>query len=271
MLLKDKVVIITGATSGIGLSCAEKCAMEGAKLVITGRNRDRMNKIQAKLTELGAEHLGMILDSGIEEDNRKLIDETIKKFGKIDILINNAGISMRALFQDLDLRVFRRIMDTNFYGTVYATKFALPYILESKGVIVGISSINGHRGTPARTAYSASKYAMEGFFEALRTEIMYKDVHVLVVSPGFTQSNIRNQALDKDGKPQGESPRDESKMMTSQEVAEAIFKGIFRKKRDIFLTPSGKAMVFFNKWIPRIMDYVTYNVLAKEKDSPLKQ
>jgi short-subunit dehydrogenase len=175
---------------------------------------------------------------------------------------------MRALFQDLDLEVFRKVMDTNFWGTVYATKYCLPAILASKGSIIGISSINGYRGTPARTAYTASKYAMNGFFESLRTEVMKKGVHVLVVAPGFTTSNIRNTALTATGASQGESPRDESKMMSSEEVAAHILRATWKRKRDLVLTTQGKLAVFLNKWIPGILDGIVYNQMAKEKDSP---
>ena len=270
MLLKDKVVVITGATSGIGRGCAEVFGREGAKVVITGRDLRRMEEVKKALDLQGTEYLGLIMDAGREEDNKRMVEETMDKFGRIDILINNAGISMRALFADLGMDVFRKVMDTNFYGAVYATKYALPHILRSKGAIIGISSINGHRATPARSAYSASKYALEGFFESLRTEVMKQGVHVLVVSPGFTGTNIRNEALDKDGKPQGESPRDEGKMMAPEEVARAILRGVLKKKRDMVLTPFGKLVVFLNKWVPGWMDVMTYREMAKEKDSPFK-
>jgi len=268
--MQNKVVIITGATSGIGRSCAELFGKAGAKVVFTGRNEKRMEEVKATLKALGVDFMGYIMDVSNEEENKRLVDKTIERYGKIDILINNAGISMRALFQDLDMNVFRKVMDINFYGTVYLTKYALPYILESKGSIVGVSSINGHRGTPARTAYTASKFAMEGFFESLRTEVMKKGVHVLVISPGFTGTNIRNAALNEKGMPQGESPRDEKKMMTPEQAARAILKGIQKKKRDIVLTTQGKLVVFLNKWIPKIMDKIVYNHMAKEKDSPFK-
>ncbi len=270
MLLKDKVVIVTGATSGIGRGCAEVFGKEGAKVVITGRNAQRMEEVKKALDLQGTEYLGLIMDAGLEADNRRMVEETIKKFGRIDILINNAGISMRAMFGDLGLDVFRKVMDINFYGTVYATRYSLPHILESRGVIVGVSSINGHRATPARSAYSASKFAMEGFFESLRTELMNRGVHILVVSPGFTGTNIRKKALDKDGKPQGKSPREEGKMMTPEQVARAILKGIIKKKRDMVLTPFGKLVVFMNKWFPGWMDKMAYKEMAKEIGSPFK-
>ena len=177
---------------------------------------------------------------------------------------------MRSLFEDLDLAVFKKVMDVNFYGTVYATKYALPHILSKRGSIVGISSINGHRATPARSAYSASKFAMEGFLESLRTEVMYRGVHVLSACPGFTATNIRNNALTSDGKLQRESPRDEGKMMTAQEAADQIYKAVVSRKRDLVLTAQGKLAVFLNKWMPGRMDKIVYNVMAKEPDSPLK-
>lgn len=270
MKFKDKVVIITGATSGIGEACAVSFGKQGAKVVITGRNKEKLDLSSNRLKGLGIEVLAILADAASETDNKLIAEKTRSVFGRIDILINNAGISMRALFQDVDLEVFRKVMDTNFWGTVYTTKFCLPAILESKGSIIGISSINGYRGTPARTAYTASKYAMNGFFESLRTEVMNQGVHVMVVAPGFTASNIRNSALTAHGEVQGESPRDEAKMMTSEQVAEEILKATVKRKRDLVLTTQGKLAVFFNKWAPKFMDGVVYREMSKEKDSPLK-
>ncbi|SEF44792.1 SDR family oxidoreductase [Algoriphagus boritolerans] len=270
MKFKDKVVIVTGATSGIGEACAVIFGKQGAKVVITGRNKEKLDLSSNRLKSLGIEVLAILADATSEADNKLIAEKTLSVFGRIDILINNAGISMRALFQELDLEVFRKVMDTNFWGTVYATKFCLPAILESKGSIIGISSINGYRGTPARTAYTASKYAMNGFFESLRTEVMNQGVHVMVVAPGFTASNIRNSALTAHGEIQGESPRDEAKMMTAEQVAEEILNATLKRKRDMVLTTQGKLAVFLNKWIPGYMDGLVYREMAKEKDSPLK-
>jgi len=268
--LKDKVVIITGATSGIGEACAMVFGRNGAKIVITGRNQQKLDHTLGQLKSQNIDALAILADAAKESDIQQMAEKTISHFGKIDVLINNAGISMRALFQDLDLDVFKQVMDTNFYGTVYATKYCLPEILKNKGSIVGISSINGFRGTPARTAYSASKYAMNGFLEALRTEVMNKGVHILVASPGFTASNIRNGALTAHGKSQGESPRDESKMMSPESVAKAILKSTLKRKRDLILTTQGKMAVFLNKWLPSMMDGIVYKEMANEHDSPLK-
>ena len=270
MRLKNKVVIITGATSGIGEACALVFGNEGAKVVITGRSPEKLELAAKKLQDAGIEVFPVLADAGSEADNKRMAEDVIREFGQIDILINNAGISMRALFQDIDLQVFKKVMNTNFWGTVYATKYCLPAILESKGSIIGISSVNGYRGTPARTAYTASKYAMNGFFESLRTEVMKKGVHVLVACPGFTSSNIRNNALKADGTVQGESPRDENQMMSPNRVAESILAATLKRKRDLVLTLQGKLLVFLNKWLPSFMDGVVYRQMAKEKDSPFK-
>jgi dehydrogenase/reductase SDR family member 7B len=268
--MKDKVVIITGASSGIGKACAGEFGRRGARIVITGRNSASLLETSAYLRAAGIDNLPIVADAGVEEDARRMAEETIKHYGRIDILINNAGISMRALFADLELQVFKKVMDINFYGTVYATKYCLPHILAAKGSVIGISSINGYRGTPARTAYTASKYAMQGFLESLRTEVMKQGVHVLVACPGFTESNIRNAALTANGQPQGKSPREEGKLMSAEEVARHIYKATVGRKRDLILTTQGKMAVFFNKWIPGIMDNVVHKVMAKEKDSPFK-
>jgi len=268
--MKNKVVIITGASSGIGKALAFELGQAGAKIVITGRNSSRLAPVAEQLAQKGIDHLVVKADASQEKDNEQMVQQTIDKYGQVDVLINNAGISMRALFEDLQLDTFKQVMDINFMGTVYATKYALPHILATKGSIVGISSINGHRGTPARTAYTASKHAMNGFFEALRTEVMHRGVNVLVVSPGFTESNIRKNALTANGASQGESPRNESQMMSAEAVAGAVHQAIVKKKRLIVLTRLGKLAVWLNKWAPGFMDGRVYQEMAKEPDSPFK-
>ena len=269
--MKNKVVIITGASSGIGKALAFAFGQEGANIVITGRKKEALFEVSDELTKQGIDNLPIISDVSIEADNIDVVNKTIEKYGKIDILINNAGISMRSMFEDCDMEVIKKVMDINFYGTVYATKYALPYIKETKGSIVGVSSIAGYRGLPVRTGYSASKFAMNGFLEALRTELLHTGVHVLTACPGFTQSNIRVASLGSDGNSKGESMRDEGNMMSSEEVAQRILKALKNRDRDMVLTLQGKMVVFLNKWLPKLTDKLTYNALAKEKDSPLKR
>jgi dehydrogenase/reductase SDR family member 7B len=269
--MKNKVVIITGASSGIGKALAFAFGQEGAKIVITGRKKEPLFEVSEALINQGIDNLPIVSDVSIEADNADVINKTIEKYGKIDVLINNAGISMRSMFEDCDIDVIKKVMDINFYGTVYATKCALPYIKETKGSIVGISSIAGYRGLPVRTGYSASKFAMNGFLEALRTELLHTGVHVLTACPGFTASNIRIASLGSDGNSKGESMRDEGNMMSSEEVAQHILKAVINRDRDMVLTLQGKMVIFLNKWLPKLTDKLTYNALAKEKDSPLKR
>lgn len=199
-----------------------------------------------------------------------LIKQALITFGKIDILINNAGISMRALFNDLDLTVLKNLMDVNFWGTVYCTKYALPEILKTQGSIVGVSSIAGYRGLPGRTGYSSSKFAMNGFMEALRTELLKTGVHVMVACPGFTTSNIRVAALAKDGESHGETSMEEGKMMTAEEVAQRIADGILTKKRTLIMTRQGKLTVWLNKLFPALTDSLVFKHFTKEKNALIK-
>ncbi len=268
--MKDKVVVITGASSGIGEALAKRFALAGANVVIAARNIGKLNKLAEELSKDAAEVLSVKTDVSSESECRNLINETVIKFGGIDILINNAGISMRALFENTDLNVIRKLMDVNFWGTVYCSKFALTHLLKSKGSVVGVSSIAGYKGLPGRAGYSASKFAMQGFLEVLRIENMKKYLHVLIACPGFTTSNIRNTALAADGSHQGESPRNEDKMMSADEVALQIFKAIQKRKDRLTLTSQGKLMVVLNKFFPKFMDKMVYNHMAKEPDSPFK-
>lgn len=267
--MKGKVVIITGASSGIGKAMAFAFGKEGAKVVITGRSQDALWQTSKELLDVGIDNLPIVSDVSNEKDSSHVINKTIDKYHKIDILINNAGISMRAMFEDCDIEVIKKVMDINFYGTVYITKLALPYLKKTQGSIVGISSIAGYRGLPVRIGYSASKFALNGFLEGLRTELLHTGVHVLTACPGFTASNIRTASLGADGSSKGESMRDEGSMMSSEEVASRILVAVKKRKRDLILTTQGKLTVFINKWFPSLADKLVYNALAKEKDSPL--
>ncbi|PRY08886.1 short-subunit dehydrogenase [Pontibacter ummariensis] len=269
--MKDKVVLITGGTSGIGKALAFAFGGAGAKIAFSGRNPLNLEQTSKDLTAAGIDNLALQADVSVEEQCQRMVQQTVETYGRLDVLINNAGISMRALFEDLDLNVLRQVMDINFWGTVYSTKYALPYIKAAKGSVIGISSVAGYRGLPARTGYSASKFAMHGFLETLRTELLYSGVHVLLACPGFTASNIRNTALSANGQQQGETPRAEEKMMSAEEVAERILKATVKRKRDLVMTTQGKMAVWVNKLFPSLADKLVFNVMAKEKDSPLKK
>jgi dehydrogenase/reductase SDR family member 7B len=268
--MKNKVVIITGGSSGIGLALAEQFGKAGSKILITGRNLSELNKAVTELQAKGILVSGFQADVSREEDNKAMAGEAIRLYGTIDILINNAGISMRALFSEVDLEVVKKVMDINFYGILYATKYCLPEITKNKGSVVGISSIAGFRGLPGRTGYSASKFALNGFLEVLRTELLKTGVHVLTACPGFTASNIRSRALTKDGTLQGESPRAEEKMMTAEACAHHIYNAVVKRKRTLILTTQGKLAVWLNKWWPSLADKLVYNTMAKEANAPIQ-
>lgn len=268
--MKDKVIIITGASSGIGRALAEQFNRLEAKLVIAARTEEALDLLANELRDSGCEVVAIKTDVSQEEECKRLIEEAVKRFGKIDILVNNAGVSMRAIFEEVELSVIKKVMDINFWGAVYCTKFALPFLLKSKGSLVGISSIAGYKGLPGRSGYSASKFALQGFLEVIRIENMKKGLHVLIACPGFTASNIRFSALAGDGSRQGESPRDEAKMMSADEVAIRIIRSIGRRDDRVIMTTQGKLTVWINKFFPKLMDRMVYNHMAKEPDSPFK-
>jgi NADP-dependent 3-hydroxy acid dehydrogenase YdfG len=268
--LKNKVIVVTGASSGIGEAMAREYAKMGAKVVMCARREEELRRIASEIESAGGRVAYAACDVVKEEDCKHLIEVAVEAFGGIDILICNAGLSMRALFDDCDLKVLHRLMDVNFWGTVNCTKYALPWIQKSKGSIVGISSVAGIHGLPGRTGYSASKYAMTGFLDTIRVENLKKGVHVMTACPGFTASNVRFSALTADGTQQGETPRDEAKMMTPEQVAHIVAKGIRRRKRLCLMEWEGRGTHLIKKFFPGLVDRLFYAVMAKEPDSPLK-
>jgi short-subunit dehydrogenase len=249
---KDKVIAITGGSEGIGKALVDALIPLGAKIATCGRNQDKLYNLQVQYSNQMLHTI--VADVSRYDDCKNFIDSTIETYGGIDILINNAGISMRALLKDADVEVIKKVMDINFFGTVYCTKHALASITERKGTIVGVSSVAGYRGLPGRSGYSASKFAVNGWLEAVRTELLDTGVNVMWVCPGFTRSNIRNVALNSTGNAQGESPLNERDLMSSQECAAHIIKAIQGRKRNLILSLSGNLTVFLNKLFPSLTD-----------------
>ena len=258
---KDKVVAITGGSDGIGKAIIDALVPLGAKISTCGRNADKLHALKSQHPQ--STLLAVTADVSNYNDCKNYIESTVSTFGSIDILINNAGISMRALLQEADVDVIKKVMDINFFGTVYCTKLALDSIIERKGIIVGVSSVAGYRGLPGRTGYSASKFAVDGFLEALRTELLDSGVHVMWVCPGFTASNIRNAALIKDGSRQGKTPLDEHSLMTAEECAAITLKAIEKRKRTLVYTTADKRTVWLNKLLPGLTDKLVRNFFYK--------
>lgn len=268
--LNNKVVVVTGASSGIGEAMAREYAKMGAKVVMAARREEELKRIAAEIKAAGGTVTYAACDVVREEDCKRLMEHAVETFGGIDVLICNAGLSMRALFDDCDLKVLHRLMDVNFWGTVNCTKYALKWLQKSRGSLVGISSVAGIHGLPGRTGYSASKYAMTGFLDTIRVENLKKGLHVMTACPGFTASNVRFSALTADGTQQGETPRDEAKMMTPEQVAHIVERGIRRRKRLCLMEWEGRGTHLLKKFFPGLVDKLFYAVMAKEPDSPLK-
>jgi len=235
---------------------------KGATVATCARNQDKLYQLQTQ--NAGAPLLTVVADVSKENDCRHFIESTLHAFGKIDILINNAGISMRALFADAEIDVIRKLMDVNFYGALCCTKYALDSIIKQKGIIVGVSSIAGYRGLPGRTGYSASKFALQGWLESLRTEMLDKGVNVMWVCPGFTTSNIRQAALNEKAEAHGETSMDEEKMMSAATCAGHIVKAIEERKRTLILTFNGIRTVWLNKLFPRLTDKLVHRFFFKK-------
>ncbi len=263
----DHVILITGGSSGIGKALVDEALAQGARVAACGRS---LEKLEAAFPQGSERLLLTAADVRKEEDCNAFVAAAIRKWGRIDVLINNAGISMRALFEEADLKVIHEVMDINFWGTVQCTKAALPAVKAARGVIVGVSSIAGYRGLPGRTGYSASKFAVQGFLEALRTELLHGGTHVMWVSPGFTASNIRAVALGASGRAQGETPLDEAGLMSAQECAHRILQAVASRKRSVVMTRQGKLTVWLNKLLPGLADRLVFRHFEKEAGSPLK-
>ena len=258
----DKIVVITGGSDGIGKALVAQFLALGAKVATCGRNE---NKLSLLVAEFPSSNLFTAqVDVSKQDESEAFIKQVVDNWGRIDVLINNAGISMRALVSEVSVQTLQNVMDINFWGTVYCTKAALPSIKQNKGVIVGVSSIAGYRGLPGRSGYSASKFALNGWLEALKTELYASGTHVMWVCPGFTTSNTRNAALDKNAKAQGESPMDEGAMMSSEDCATHIIHAIEKRSRSLVLTFTGKRTVFMNKYFPAWADKLVHHFFFKD-------
>ena len=258
----DKIVVITGGSDGIGKALVAQFLALGAKVATCGRNENKLSLLAAEFPSSNL--FTAQVDVSKQDQSEAFIKQVVDNWGRIDVLINNAGISMRALVSEVSVQTLQNVMDINFWGTVYCTKAALASIQQNKGVIVGVSSIAGYRGLPGRSGYSASKFALNGWLEALKTELYASGTHVMWVCPGFTTSNIRNAALDKNAKAQGESPMDEGSMMSSEQCATHIIHAIEKRKRSLVLTFTGKRTVFMNKYFPAWADKLVHHFFFKD-------
>jgi short-subunit dehydrogenase len=266
--MQGKTVIITGASAGIGEELAVVLASRGANLVLAARGEEALARVKQRCEQAGGRAISVGTDVADPEACRRMVERAVEAFGGVDVLVNNAGVSMWARFEEIqDLSLFERIMRVNYLGAVYCTHAALPHIKARRGLLVAISSLAGKTGVPARTAYSASKHAMQGFFDALRVELLGTGVDVLVVSPGFVATDIRARALGPDGKPVMASRRDESReTMDLNTCVAQIHRAIERRQREVVMTAKAKVGMYLKLIAPRLVDRITLRAM-REKES----
>ena len=265
-MFTNKTIIITGASSGIGKELAIRLAKKNTKLVIAARNKQRLGEVANQCRAKGSGVLVVAADVANKADCKNIIEETVKAFGGIDILVNNAGITMWAEFEKVtNLEALEQIMQVNFFGSMYLTHFALPYLIKSKGQIVGVSSLTGKTGIPTRSIYAASKHAMAGFFDSLRIELKEKGVAVTMIYPGFVSSEVRERALNGEGIPLGKSPVKEKEVMSVEECVRQMLPMIEKRKRELVMTTRAKVGLWLKMVAPGVTDNIALKAIRKGK------
>jgi len=262
--MKDNVVIITGASKGIGAEVARRLAAMGAKLVLAARDEEALEKVAAECRERGAAVVTVRADVAVERDCHAIIAGATIAFGRIDTLVNNAGMTMWARFEDIeDMSILERIMQVNYMGAVYCTHYALPYLRETGGRIVGIASLTGKVGVPTRSGYAASKHAMAGFFDSLRVELADSGITVTMIYPGFVATGIRENATGPDGTTIKVSPVKEGEVMSVEECAGIVVRAIERRSREVVMTARGKIGLWLKLLAPSLVDRMVRRAIER--------
>ena len=267
MNFTNKTIIITGASAGIGKVLAIKLAQKGANLVLAARNQASLEITAHECVKGGGQAIVVPTDVTNPEACQKLIEDSLAAFGAIDCLVNNAGISMWARFDQIkDISMFEKIMKVNYLGAVYCTYYALPHLKNSRGLLVAISSLSGKTGIPTRSGYAASKHALQGFFDSLRIELKDTGVDVLVVSPGFVATDIRQHVLGADGEPIDASLNNEQQQAMPTEVcADLILKAMHKRKRELVMTFKGKFGIWLKLLMPKLVDSIAASAVSSQK------
>ncbi len=268
MNFRHKTILITGASAGIGRALALALAQQGANLVLAARQQSLLAVVAEDCMRAGGKAIAVATDVTQPQDCQRLVETAIATFGQIDILINNAGISMLTNFDQVtDLSIFEKVMQVNYLGAVYCTHFALPHLKAKQGLLVAISSLCGKTAVPTRSGYVASKHAMQGFFDTLRIELQGTGVDVLVVSPGFVATDIRQRALGADGKALGRSPRNEEQgNMALDECVRQILEAMERRQREQVMTLKGKVIPWVKLLLPKLVDRMATRAARPKED-----
>ncbi len=298
--LNGSVVLITGASGGIGAELARQLARSYShpaakpapnstpgtatgtdhtadhtaatpatiRIALAARNTEKLDQVTEECRALGADAISVPGDVSIEDDCRSIVARTVNHFGRLDVLINNAGLGASAPFDEItDLSIFERLMRVNFHGSVWCTAFALPHLKASKGRIVAVSSLTGLTGVPRRSAYAATKHAMAGFFDTLRIELAPTGVSVTVIYPGFVVSDINSNALSADGTPYGARPNQRRlpETMDTDVCARIILKAVEQRKREVVMTWRGKIGRIMKMLAPGLVDRMTLRVMNRRR------
>jgi NAD(P)-dependent dehydrogenase (short-subunit alcohol dehydrogenase family) len=261
---QDKVVVITGATGGMGRALSRRFGRAGAKLGLLDLQRETVAAFADELHQAGIQAHGCVCDVTDEQACHAAVQNALAHFGRIDVLINNAGITQRSAFAQTQSEVFRRVMNVNFFGALYCTQAALPALIASRGAIIVMSSIAGFSPLFGRSGYSASKHALHGLFESLRTELREAGVHVMMVCPGFTATGIEKNALGGDGQPATQPRSTTGRIATPEEVAEAIYRAAQKKQRLLVLSRVGKLAYWVSRFMPAWYERTMYKRLRHE-------
>ena len=262
----DQVVVVTGASEGIGRALCVALAPQRPSLVLAARSRERLDSLKQEVEALGARALVVPTDVTEEAACRQLIEQTVSTWGRLDALVNNAGGTMWTRLQDIqDTSIFDRLMRLNYLGSAWCTYYALPHLLQSRGRIVGVSSVAGLTGVPTRTAYAASKHAMFGFFDSLRVELRESGVSVTMIAPDFVVSEIHRRALGADGQALGKSPLQESKVMTAEECARRMVTAMEKRRRMLLPSLRGRAGYLAKLVSPALVDRIAAKAIREKK------
>ncbi|MBM3124168.1 MAG: SDR family oxidoreductase [Chloroflexi bacterium] len=262
---RNQAVIVTGASAGIGKSLALLLADQGAKVAIAARRADRLEQVGSECRSRGGEALVVPTDVSDEAQCRMLVEKTVAEFGRLDMLINNAGLAVVALLREYpDLHLFRHVMDVNFYGAVHCTYHALPYLMQSRGRILAVSSLGGKGGLPFNTSYTSSKYALHGFYDSLRMEMRRHGVSVTVVCPYWVVTEFHEAYLNKDGQPRGKQGRAlyTKKMMTAERCAEITLRAAYKRQRELLMGP-GRLLEWLKLIAPDLLDWLAVKAILE--------
>jgi NAD(P)-dependent dehydrogenase (short-subunit alcohol dehydrogenase family) len=262
----DKTVVVTGASSGIGRALCLELAGERPRLVLAARDAARLAEVALACEERGAQALAVPTDVTSETDCRALVDKTLERFGSVDALVVNAGITMWSRFDEMrDLSLYEKLYRVNVLGAIYPTFYALPALKQARGRIAAVSSLAGLTGVPERTGYAATKHALFGFFESLRIELAGTGVSVTIAAPDFVVSEIHRRAIGPDGKPLGESPMLEDKIMTAEECARGISRAMARRRRLWIGSARGRLLRPVRTLLPGVVDRLTARALNRRR------